>query len=386
MGENKTSTWFVPIIMIGIIVSGSVNSLVGKMQDNTIDDFTGREFFHPYFQTLIMFISEFGCLVAFYISLNTKDFKAELEKGRSDAVAKGLKGEIPTWVPLLPACCDITATTLQLAALTMMDPSIYVMIRGGIPITTAIFSVIFLKRKLYNHHVFGLSLVVVGISLVGYCQVINQTDDEQSSNAVLGLILSLMSLIGTAAQFIIEEKIFNKYYVHPLKMVGLEGFWGLFLSGAVITIASYIPCDPAASYCNMGYFENPQNAIHDILHHNDLLFYIILGMISLGFLNFFGVSCTKYVSSLARSVVMITVPVVVWVYSLLFMDGKFYWLQLLGFIILVTGNFIYQEVLEIPGMNQNTKKAIAKRQQLLESQANDDKDDASSDSEPTSQV
>lgn len=48
-----------------------------------------------------------------------------------------------------------------------MEPSIYVMLRGGLPITTALFSVMFLGRKLNKNHVLGLSFVVIGITIVG---------------------------------------------------------------------------------------------------------------------------------------------------------------------------------------------------------------------------
>lgn len=36
--------------------------------------------------------------------------------------------------------------------------------------------------------------------------------------------------------------IFNKYTIHPLKMVYLEGFYGLIGTSAIIAIVSFIEC------------------------------------------------------------------------------------------------------------------------------------------------
>jgi len=267
-------------------------------------------------------------------------------------------------IPAIPALCDITSSTLQYISLNFMDPSIYVMIRGGLPITTAIFSVIFLGRKLFSHHILGLSLVVVGIALVGVSDIMSENNEENDPNNSLGLILALLSLIGTAIQFIIEEKIFKKWYVHPLKQVGLEGSWGLLYSVIVIIITSNITCSPPdGAQCNNGYLENPWSAITDILANGPLLIYVCLTMISLSFFNFCGVSVTKHVSSLARSIVSILVTVVVWAFSLLELGQAFEWLQLCGFLVLVSGNLIYNEVIEVPGFRKHTAKSQEEKRQ-----------------------
>lgn len=56
------------------------------------------------------------------------------------------------------------------------------MMRGGVIVLTAIFSVIFLKRKLQMHHIVGCVSAVIGITLVG---VSNFIFGEASQYSVL---------------------------------------------------------------------------------------------------------------------------------------------------------------------------------------------------------
>src|SRR5205085_4383344 len=67
----------------------------------------------------------------------------------------------------LPACCDIAGTTLMNVGLLFVAASIYQMTRGALVLFVGLFSVVFLKRKLYLYHWFSLLLVVVGVGLVG---------------------------------------------------------------------------------------------------------------------------------------------------------------------------------------------------------------------------
>ena len=60
---------------------------------------------------------------------------------------------------------------------------------------------------------------------------------------------------------------------------------------------------------------------------------------------------------------------------MIWLGHKFYILQLIGFVFIVLGNLIYQEIIEIPGLNNNTRKNQEKRALFNESLAIDDDDD-----------
>lgn len=89
------------------------------------------------------------------------------------------------------------------------------MLRGGVIIITAIFSVLFLKKKLYRHHYLGITLAIIGITIVGTV-AISGGSSSKSSNASLGVLLILCSLVFNGALFVGEELIFTKYYYEPM--------------------------------------------------------------------------------------------------------------------------------------------------------------------------
>jgi drug/metabolite transporter (DMT)-like permease len=363
--ESSASKRYTTFIMVGVLLSGALNNISIKQQDQ-YNETPARKWMHPILQTFIMFIAEFLCLIAFYILKKfSTAFQQDYQKQLSEAERKGLRIEVHPLIPYIPACCDMVGSTLQFISINLINQSIYMMLRGGTPIVTAALSVAFLGRKLYSHHYVGLSLTVVGIGVVGLSEYLQDTSG--GSNMVLGLICVIGSLCTTGVQFIIEEKILNSFYILPIKMVGMEGVWGLFLAGAAILVTSFLPCsyeagvDDTNAMCQPnGYVEDPSLGFQTLFTHYQMIIYCILAIASLSFFNFFGVSVTKYVSSLARSLLIITVTVIIWIWDILVEGEDFNWVQLIGFVVLVFGNSVYQEVIELPGLNKNTKKNLQK--------------------------
>lgn len=52
----------------------------------------------------------------------------------------------------------------------------------------------------------------------------------------------LVSLVINGFQFTFEGKIFSKYYISPLLMVGMEGIFGLVISWCWAVGSMFIPC------------------------------------------------------------------------------------------------------------------------------------------------
>src|SRR5271170_1171753 len=82
----------------------------------------------------------------------------------------------------LPSCCDITGTTLMNVGLLFVAASIYQMTRGALVLFVGLFSVLFLKRKLYFYHWFSLVIVVLGVCLVGLAGAIFSGDKNPHSH------------------------------------------------------------------------------------------------------------------------------------------------------------------------------------------------------------
>ena len=96
---------------------------------------------------------------------------------------------------------------------------------------------------------------------------------------------------------------------------------------------------------------------------------VITSVIIIGAYNALGVSITKYASSANRTTVNTSKVVAIWIFFLLYPGhGKehFEWLQLWGFLLIVAGTVVYNEIVEIPfcGFNQYTLKSIEKNSNL----------------------
>lgn len=69
---------------------------------------------------------------------------------------------------------------------------------------------------------------------------------------------------------------------------------------------------------------------------------------SIAFFNFAGISVTKQFSATTRTVLDSVRTLIIWVFSLLIGDEKFSFVKLAGFVVLLIGMSIYNDVLIRP--------------------------------------
>ncbi len=94
-----------------------------------------------------------------------------------------------------------------------------------------------------------------------------------------------------------------------------------------------------------------------------LLFFCILGVFSIATFNVTGVTVTKYINALARSICDVTRTVIVWIVGIIItvsagvnkpnyrwelIDGAAIGIQLIGFGVLILGNLIYNKIIRLP--------------------------------------
>jgi len=298
-----------------------------------------------------------------------KDVDAEMNGNNANPE----KPEINIFLIAIPAFCDFLGSTLMCLGLSMMAGSVYQMFRGSVIIFTATASVLFLKNKLYRHNFLGMSLVVFGLLFVG-AGAVWELGKAGAETKPLGVLLVITAQIFSAAMFIIEEKLLKSYKCHPLKLVGFEGLWGLLIYSTLMIIFKFIQCpfgeSLRESICvindnNEWLLEDVIFAFRQLGNNNVLLFFALLYTFSISLFNFVGISITKFVSSASRAVVDSMRTVIVWLFFLTLpfvpesTKEQFSWLQLFGFIILVSGTVVYNEVVVLPccGFNLYTKQA-----------------------------
>ena len=149
-----------------------------------------------------------------------------------------------------------------------------------------------------------------------------------------------------------EEKYVSKYDVPALQAVGWEGTWGFLTLSTLLVPMYFIPVGPK-------FGENPRHVLEDAydglyqLAHNGFLAMAFCGTIlSIAFFNFAGISVTKEMSATTRMVLDSVRTLVIWGVSLAVGWQDFHALQLFGFVLLVFGMCIYNDIIFGPLFRQ----------------------------------
>jgi len=324
-------------LALGMLFFGTINTIASKYQDTFkqmgLPDDKPHDFEHPAVQTFAMFLGETLCLIAFVI-LNRRERSTA---SYLDPKAGGSQpAKFPIWLFLIPSMCDMTGSTLMYIGLNLTNPSVYQMLRGMIVVFTGIFSRIFLKSKLYTFHYVGMGFIILGTFVVGLSSVL-YGHDSTAKNPLLGNVLVIIAQVVAATQMVVEEKFLGKYKVPPLQVVGNEGAWGATVTAVILFILYWIP--PIRK------IDNSVDAVLQIYHGHWLLLALFVSIFSIAFFNFFGISVTKQLSATHRTTIDATRVFLVWLYSLLIGWETFKSLQLVGFILLLLGTFIFNEIL-----------------------------------------
>jgi len=334
------------ILAVSMIITGSINTISTKIADDTKSegiDGTVRRFDHPFVQAAGMFIGEFLCILAYKVGVFWKNYKNQpVEHAKFNPL-----------IFVLPAICDMTATSLMYVGLTMTYASVFQMLRGAVIIFTGILSLIFLKRKLKLYHWTGMVLVLLGLGVVGLSSVLFGGHSESAPHPLTGDIIIVCAQVVVAIQMVVEEKFISKYNVPPLQVVGWEGIFGFSILSCILVVMYYIPGGSVG-----GRLENTPDALVQFANSWVVIVAIIGNIFSIAFFNFFGISITQYASATTRMVMDSVRTVVIWVFGLAFFGEKFQYLQIIGFVLLLSGTVLYNEVIVIPFLGRPEPKKV----------------------------
>jgi drug/metabolite transporter (DMT)-like permease len=262
--------------------------------------------------------------------------------------------------------------------LLFVAASIYQMTRGALVLFVGLFSVWFLKRHLGLYKWFSLFVVVAGVAVVGLAGAITKDDKaspghqsihgeatgsvgmeaatSQAAMTIIGVLLIAGAQIFTATQFVLEERIMEKYAMEPIKVVGWEGVFGFLVTLVGMIILHFA--------IGTGYF-NAREGLYQMTHYRAIAVSSLLIMVSIGYVftlhpyfqtllircsgfNFFGLSVTRTVSATSRSTIDTCRTLFIWIVSLGLGWETFKWLQVAGFALLVYGTFLFNDLIRPP--------------------------------------
>jgi len=360
-------------LVVGMLISGSANTLSKKAQNDCTAVIDGQEvsFDHAWLQTATMFLGEFSCLAGYVllkhrhrqerVSIDEGQVQLLLTPQRQEVkVKKSLKHRVCNLLFLFPASLDLLGTTIAGVGLIYTYASVWQMLRGSIVIFTAILSKLILKRSLKRYQYVGLFFTVTGLVLVGLSSVLSSSDSGRSSSEMLfGVVLIVLGQMCSAVQMVVEEKFLKKQGFHPMHVVGMEGLFGLSMMLAVVLpITTYaVPPPKTETDIENVFHDNVWDGFEMMSKNLKILMFGLIYLGSIGAYNVFGMSVAKKMTSVHRTLVDACRTLVVWGVDLFLhyaISNKFgesltKWsiLQAFGFVLLLTGTLIYNKIIRL---------------------------------------
>jgi drug/metabolite transporter (DMT)-like permease len=270
----------------------------------------------------------------------------------------------------IPACLDVLGSGLSGVSMLFISASVWQMLRGSMIVYTAILSVVFLNRRLQTQHVTGLLVASLGLSFVGVSAYLDSESSpslllqqavhlgtDSTTLVIFGIGLTVLSQFCSAIQVVVEEYLLKTDGTEyacpsPARVVSYEGLWGFTVMLIVLGLMQVIPGVDHGSY------ENSIDSIEKMSNSGTLLLLIIIYCVSIALFNQCGMTVSKNLSSLHRTLIDSLRALVVWGTQLViyYTSGStayglawtsYSWIQMAGFFLLVLGTLMYNEVVII---------------------------------------
>ena len=384
------------ILSIFYVLAGACNAGFNKYIVS--QESLGLKFSHGWFLNLVMFVGESMGIPVFYLFFNKKNSPKEnnddtkyiqgdqQETIKEEVEEEEKKPEINKFLLAIPGFLDTCSTGLANIGLILLPASIYQMLKGSLIIMTFLMSKFIVKNKHTWDHYVAIPVSTTGVVLVGLSAYLNadeKSDDggnfSDAKTTLLGIVLMVIAMFILSIQFCFDEHFMRKYSCHPLICIGYEGIFGFFINLLLCIIFYFIKCgsyedkeEPPYFVKNMCTGDNdnvwrPENiifAFRQLINNSLLSILVPITIIFMASFNIFGVSITKYGSATTRTVTDNCRSFLVWIFFLMPFNQKdlietFNVLQLIGFLLICLGAFIYNGLFKLEErLESDNKKKI----------------------------
>lgn len=269
--------------------------------------------------------------------------------------------------------CDMIATSIMYVGLNLTYASSFQMLRGSIIIFVGVLSVAFLNRNLVTREWIGIGFIIMGLAVVGASDFLSNNSDNSAysrNNVITGDLLIILAQVILSVQMVYEERYVAGMDIPALQAVGWEGFFGFSVLGLLLVPMYYIKVGPPFSSNAHGSLEDFLDAITQIKNNFQLILAIMGTIVSIAFFNFAGISVTKEISATTRMVLDSVRTLVVWIVALSLGWQEYHYLQILGFIGLLFGMCLYNNVLILQSYGAARRAYLRRRYGELSSNEN----------------
>merc|ERR1711892_343083 len=194
---HSMSSLFVGIACMQVL-TGSLNTIFVKLADEerSVDSENYNSWFnHPFPQAASMFLGEMCCMLVYFAY-------SAIRKEKTEDVAEGaIKFQNPRhgYLFIIPAMCDMVATSMMYVGLTYTSASSFQIFRGSLIIFTGLLTVLWLRKRLEWFKWVGMFVILGGLAMVGVGDLTAPKEclSANLSNDTLGYRMYLPVDVGT---------------------------------------------------------------------------------------------------------------------------------------------------------------------------------------------
>ena len=369
-----------PILYSLFVFTGSAIGITAKILQS-IKSY-GTKFKHPFMYSFTLFLSETTGILTYKYCFQKED---EESISKEESITK-MKPQL--YIFTIPAVFDLFSSFFGMLSFENLPASITTMFDGGNTICVFLLSLFFLKNTHSQNNFIGVFLLIIGLFFISLSAIkdnnTNNIEEESETNGfvrtIVGIFCCVCCNIFTALHAITEEYIFKTRIIHPIKLIGFEGLFGTIFSSVLILIFSQIKFGKSIDFLCIRdketgsfYIENFYIAIKQISEEKQILFLVLLLFFLLVMYNYCYITITKLTNATTNIVLYNLTALFIWVFFLIPIhkdenQEKIGILQCVGFLILILGVCVYNEVFtKTPKIDESEiKNLIAETSQITD--------------------
>lgn len=162
------------------------------------------------------------------------------------------------------------------------------MVKSSIVGFSAIFSCLFLSRKFLSQEWISIFAILVGTATIIWSVL--YTDGISN---YMGPMFLLVAQLFTAAQFILEEYLMDRYHLDPVRAMGIEGVFGTVLLAGTLVLTALFGEDVF----------DISRGIHDLFNSYILWQSALVLAVMVAIFNFFGLAVSSSIGVPGRSMI-----------------------------------------------------------------------------------
>lgn len=335
------------------VILGIINALTEKfLYEQEAQGSNGKhKFMKPIFFSTTLFFGVSLSLV-FYIFLSV------IGKSGYPPLTKLKRGTFLKFI--VPGFFDLFQGVMSSITSALVGVSIDYMLRSATLVGVSIIARFYFKRQFKSFEVNGILIVTISLFLVGMSSVINadisSTVHVSKKWAVIIIILKLISQATYSIELSLDQYYTQQRRIHCVVVSSFQSLWAFLIGSLIlIPISNRMPGEEGK-----GLHEDINDTFLMLKNNQELIFIIAMSVLIESIYQMSSVTLTELTSAVMRTLVESFRTFILWLIQLAIFYGfssypslrkyrgigeewsKGSWLQLFGYLLLLTGLLIYR--------------------------------------------